>query len=666
MQPDNELVPRRGKAILIATIIITTGVTVSAFLPRGLLPLSSAPCIAIIDSGISPSNGLSNRIVSERSFVNSSYGYSVNDETTSDSKPNDVPHGTYVAEIAVRTNPHVQIVNAKVITSENHATLQGVMQAIMWVVNETDATIINLSLGSMPTNGKPLQEVVEWAFAQGVVLVAAAGNGGQNGLRGTSIETPAIFQEAIAVAAIDSSGAPFPFSGRGPLRNRIIKPDIAALGIYEDTSGREVAYGTSFAAPRVSAAAAALISLCDSNDWEWTPGMIKAALLASASHLAAESWEVGAGQLDLNAAKAHLENVPKRNSYPMAAYVMPEEVPYGFERIFANVTTTVTCSIFATTNATFHLSYVGSAASWIRGIDTVYVNQTGVFSFSIRVISSKPHENLEVLLSISSPDYLAMRVKTAFDVHVPIATIGFDLTHTVWPIDSVYGQFRSFYETLGELGVAVEEIRDSNELTYTRLKSLDAVAILDPCTWCYSDADKNSVTTSPLYTVDELDLYTQYWEDGGSLFVVGLDNSSINVGAANKLLSRFHITFNYDCIPETRIILNGIPSTRLITGLEPHAVTLGVSSFDYLGCSLNYTGDVYEIAYTQISRQDEDGLLYIENKTVMVGLEGDKQNRMVVVGTNFLLDNYALNEMYESSDNKRLAYRIVLWLTGEI
>jgi len=666
MQPDNELVPNRGKAILIATIIITAGVTFSAFLPQGFLPISSAPRIAIIDSGISPSNGLSSRIVAERSFVNTSYGYSVNDEDTADSKPNDILHGTYVAEIAVRTNPHIQIVNAKVITSENHATLQGIIRAIRWVVNETDATIINLSLGSMPTNGKPLQEVVEWAFAQGVVLVAAAGNGGQNGLTGTSIETPAIFQEAIAVAAIDSSGVPFPFSGRGPLRNRIIKPDIAALGSYKDASGREVAYGTSFAAPRVSAVAAALISLCDSKGWRWTPGMIKATLLASASHLAAESWEVGAGQVDLNAAKAYLENVPKRNSYPMAAYVMPEEVPYDFERIFANVTTTVRCSVFATANATFHLSYIGSAASWIRGIDTVYVNQTGVFSFNIRVISSKAHENLEVLLSISSPEYLTMRVKTVFDVQIPIATIGFDLTHTVWPIDSIYGQFRSFYETITELGVAVEEIRDSSELTYTRLKSLDAVAVLDPCTWYPINTDVNSTMTSPSYTEDELDMYAQYWENGGSLFVVGLDNSCINVAAANQFLSRFPIAFNYDRIPETTIIINGIPSTRLITSLKPHTITLGVSSFDYLGCSLNYTGDAYEIAHTRVSWQDEDGLLYIENKTVMVGLEGDKENRMIVVGTNFLLDNYAMNEMYESPDNKRLAYRIVLWLTGEI
>ncbi|MFO7836779.1 MAG: S8 family serine peptidase [Candidatus Thorarchaeota archaeon] len=664
MQPDGDLVPRRGKAILIATILIATGFAISNLLPEGFFPVSSAPCIAIIDSGITPSKGLSSRIVAERSFINVSYGYSMTDEDTTDSEPNGIPHGSYVAKITVRNNPNIRIVNAKVITGENDATFQGIAQAIVWTVNETDAKIINLSLGRMPPNGDPLEEVIEWAFAQGVVVVAAAGNGGQNGLRGTSIESPAVFQEVIAVAAIDRSGAPYPFSGRGPLRNRIIKPDIAALGSYRDASGTEVAFGTSFAAPRVSAAAAALITVCDTNRWKWTPGMIKATLLASASHLEAESWEVGSGRVNVETAIAYVENVPKINSFPMVAHVMPSEVPYNFERLFVNATSTIKCSIFATANATFHLAYTGSAASSVRGLDMVHINQSGEFSFSIRLISSKVHENLEVLLSISSHDYLTMRVRINFDASLPHAIVGFDLTHTAWSIDSIYGQFRSFYATLGDRGVAVEEIRDSSELTYPRLKRLDAIAIMDPCAWYQSYSDFIPTTASLSYSEEELDIYKQYWESGGSLFVVGLSNSSIDVRAANELLSMFNITFKYDRIPETTIVVDGIPSTRLITGLHQHFITEGIGEFDYVGCSLTYSGGAFEIAYTEVSRVNEQGGIYRENKTLMVGLEGSNGARMIVVGSNFFIDNYAINDMYKSSDNERLAYRIVYWLTG--
>ena len=108
--------------------------------------------------------------------------------------------------------------------------------------------------GKSPSIFDELRSVVEWVFAQNVTIIAACGNNGQDGVSGSSIESPSVYQEVISVAAIDELGIPYSFSGRGPMINRTIKPDISAPGFY--SNGHVTLYGTSFAAPVVTAAAA--------------------------------------------------------------------------------------------------------------------------------------------------------------------------------------------------------------------------------------------------------------------------------------------------------------------------------------------------------------------------------------------------------------------------
>jgi minor extracellular serine protease Vpr len=91
------------------------------------------------------------------------------------------------------------------------------------------------------------------------------------------------------------------FSSRGPY-NSMIKPDLVAPGYMINTTaldrkyvGLAVIKGTSFSAPHVSGACALLLQLHP----DWTPGMIKAALMNNAKDLGYGVFEQGAGRVDV-------------------------------------------------------------------------------------------------------------------------------------------------------------------------------------------------------------------------------------------------------------------------------------------------------------------------------------------------------------------------------
>ena len=90
-------------------------------------------------------------------------------------------------------------------------------------------------------------------------------------------------------------------SSRGPAGSSI-KPDLVAPGCWINTTakdgryvGNKVIEGTSFSAPHVSGACALLLQLHP----DWTPGMIKAALMNNAKDLGYGVFEQGAGRVDV-------------------------------------------------------------------------------------------------------------------------------------------------------------------------------------------------------------------------------------------------------------------------------------------------------------------------------------------------------------------------------
>ncbi len=651
----------RGTALLIITIIIVSGVVIIQTIPRIYPEPGLNVRVAIIDSGINKDIELMPRVVAEKSFINTTYGYSISDNSTSDSRPSGSLHGTYVAKIIAQGAPDAGLVNAKVVQSDDVATPSGIVEAIRWAVLEENCSIINLSLGMELIHGDIVGDAVIWAFHHGVCVIAAAGNNGQGGVSGTSIESPAVYPEVIAVAGIDDSMIPYSFSGRGPLRDRIMKPDIAAWGYYAENGG--TVFGTSFATPVVTAGAAVMIAHCLENEWAWTPGLIKATILASASKLSFENWEVGVGKFDLETALIYLDNAQKENSLPLLAAVSPTEGPFSFEHWFVNHSVYIPVSIFSSSNVTFNLAYRGGAADWLEGPSEVTINQTGSIILELCVVSSSALNNLETWVSFIAPGYLNMMTYLKFDVAIPFKEIAFDFSTSPWAMDSIYGQFRELGEKLTTLGFAIDEIRSQDEVNVASLSRYDAVFVFDPCAWDYVLENNSAITIpGPSYTPTKINSYVQYWAQGGSLFLVGLSNSSLDLSSANNLFSEFNITLNYDRVPAITIIVNGMASTSEIVNMIDHPITDFVESFDYNGCSLNITGDVFEIAWTEVSWLNASQMVQKENRTVLAGLEGINGGRVLATGSNFFLDNWALNNLYLSTDNQRLVLQALFWL----
>src|SRR5690606_32954323 len=98
------------------------------------------------------------------------------------------------------------------------ASVVAVVAALDWLV-QTRTPVVNLSLTG-PDN-LLLSLAVSRAVAQGVVLVAAAGNGGVDG----PPAYPAAYPDVLAVAAVDRRLRPFDGGTRGDYI------DLAAPGV---------------------------------------------------------------------------------------------------------------------------------------------------------------------------------------------------------------------------------------------------------------------------------------------------------------------------------------------------------------------------------------------------------------------------------------------------
>ena len=87
-----------------------------------------------------------------------------------------------------------------------------------------------------------------------------------------------------------------------------------------------------------------------------------------------------------------------------------------------------------------------------------------------------------------------------------------------------------------------------------------------------------------------------------------------------------------------------------------------VDAFDYNGCSLNFTGDVFEIAWKDATWEDTNGTEHSEHYSVLVGLENGNGGRLLATGSNFFLDNWALSDLYRSDKNLQFALQSIYWL----
>jgi thermitase len=175
-------------------------------------------------------------------------------------------HGTHVAgTAAANTNNGVgvagvghlaSVLNVKVLGDNGSGSFSWIINGILYAAGcETDpcgtrrAEIINMSLGATGDCTTSLQDAINKAWAQGVVVVAASGNSGASGAI-----TPANCERVIGVAASDQNDAKASFSNFGS------GVDVAAPGTSILSTNYVGGYssfsGTSMASPHVAGLAA--------------------------------------------------------------------------------------------------------------------------------------------------------------------------------------------------------------------------------------------------------------------------------------------------------------------------------------------------------------------------------------------------------------------------
>jgi len=227
----------------------------------------------------------------------------------------DVGHGTFVAGvIAANGNSQgivgvargVTIMPVKVLDCAGSGTSLAVAQGIMYAAKK-GATVINVSLGGQ-MDSAVLREAVRAATDEfGVLIVAASGNTGKEG-----VSYPARYDRVLAVgaASIGNPNVAAPFTTSGP------EIDVVAIGenvlgtVPRTTCGDFLpciggqpyasGSGTSFSAPQVTGLAALILSRRPG-----TPPAVTHKLIKDTAHAVPAgkrpNWR-GAGLIDMAAA----------------------------------------------------------------------------------------------------------------------------------------------------------------------------------------------------------------------------------------------------------------------------------------------------------------------------------------------------------------------------
>lgn len=256
--------------------------------------------VAVLDTGIDPDHPLLagkiadggwNALADSPDVADIGNGKDDDDDVLVDEM---VGHGTHVAGIIATVAPGATILPVKVLNSDGVGDAFFIAAGIHYAVDQR-AQVINLSLGST-YDSRVIAEAVAEAAEAGVVVVAAAGNGGTN----RPIEFPAANTGVIAVAATDQNDLKTSFSNYGE------QIDLAAPGadILSALPGGDVGTwsGTSMAAPFVAATAALVAEAHPS----WSSPQITRRLSRTSADLDAVNpdfaGQLGAGRLDAAAA----------------------------------------------------------------------------------------------------------------------------------------------------------------------------------------------------------------------------------------------------------------------------------------------------------------------------------------------------------------------------
>ena len=205
--------------------------------------------VAVVDTGVKPVDGIRSRLLSGTDVV-----------MGGDGQTDMMGHGTHVAGTILDCTQglDVQVLPVGVFGTGQFTSKSAICTGLEYAISR-EADVINMSLGGPDDSGSAWQaDVIRRAVSEGIIVVASAGNGDENGIPiDTAGYMPAAMEECIVVGAVDSSHSIAPFSNYGESVD-VCAPGVDIVSYSINEQGLESMSGTSMAAPHISALAVML------------------------------------------------------------------------------------------------------------------------------------------------------------------------------------------------------------------------------------------------------------------------------------------------------------------------------------------------------------------------------------------------------------------------
>lgn len=628
--------------------------------------------VGVIDTGINAAHlAFEGRVDDALSFISPAYGYDYTDITTTD--PNG--HGSHTSGIVgagdyagtrVGIAKNCSLYHAKI---GSPAPLPSIIAGLDWLVNTSNVDAINFSFGGGEGVGLDPLEIAFYnaVHVKGVVCATSAGNEGNYGFY--TVGSPAT-DDVIHVGGVVATGGPpsiMSYSSRGPTADDHMKPDVLAPGYLIDSCDNVGSLyvtmsGTSMAAPHVAGAAALLIDACIANGYAVNPGLIKAALMKTATPLGSVNLLTQArGVINVGAAWHYIKTAITGSGIKVVGACNPVQQPLHWWSTMLQGQITeqyLTCVSAHKTDLSLELS--GDVASFVTigsfsnqwtnvvkvtydvPVDAIVGSYTGTLTFKYL---TNVLDTVAIVLTVteSNGNTMLLNFKT-----------------TDYSIDHMYGQYAYFSEDILTNDYVISE--QLADLDSGIIDNYDCVWLPDPFDLDYPksfEGDYSVVETYNEWTESEKTALTNYVASGGSVFLCFLGYSETDVDGWGTVLHGTNVsaindwTNQYGINIRDTLWTGSYPIT--VDTTEPHALSIGIESIDHWGTSIEVSGNAVQI--TEIN----PGSQYATCATY----QHESGGRVIVLTTNFCLDTSGyINDYNTGTQNDKFGQNLVRWATA--